>query len=223
MDGYLEIDYWILIQQWIECDENDDGAELHNGKWYMRYNNVGFYAYDDSDSGTYLEAADLAEDRPIEGYTFVEGSPEEIALTRANNNKTVNLYYDKLVGDLTVEKAFGENSAPAEEKSFNLDYVYTADGEGHTGTIVATWNSADVTNGNTLSGLPVGTQVTITERAADASGYDVSYTPSQTAIIAQGEQTVTVTNTVSTGSLTLVKAMAADSAAPSAGDSFNLN
>ena len=218
LDGYLEIDYWILIQQWIECDENDDGAELHNGKWYMRYNNVGFYAYDDSDSGTYLEAADLAEDRPIEGYTFVEGSPEEIALTRANNNETVNLYYDKQVGDLTVEKAFGENSAPAEEKSFNLDYVYTADGEEHTGTIVATWNpdtqsfaysseSADVTNGNTLSGLPVGTRVTITERAPDASGYDVSYTPSQTAIIAQGEQTVTVTNTVSTGSLTIIKAL----------------
>ena len=233
LDGHLQIDYKILIEQWIECEANEERAEWYNGKWYKQYGITGFYAYSDGDFGHQLTAEGLAASRPIDNYEFVSGDPESIRLNSESNNNTVKLYYNKQVGDLTVEKAFGENSAPAEEKSFNLDYVYTADGEEHTGTIVATWNpdtqsfaysseSDDVTDENTLAGLPVGTQVTITERAADASGYDVSYTPSQTAIIAQGEQTVTVTNTVSTGSLTLVKAMAADSAAPSAGDSFNL-
>lgn len=140
--------------------------------------------------------------------SLLAGDPESIELSRKTNNRTVKLYYDKMVGNLTVEKQFGEGYTLAEAESFTLNYAYTVEGDNHSGSIVATWNpdtqsftyssnSADVTNGNTLSGLPVGTQVTITEQ--DASGYDVTYTPNQTVTIAQGTQTVTVTNTVSTG------------------------
>lgn len=232
LDGHLQIDYKILIEQWVECSEGESGAEFHNGKWYKKHGITGFNAYSDDDFGEVLTAEGLATNRPIDNYEFVGGDPESIELSRKTNNRTVKLYYDKMVGNLTVEKQFGEGYTLAEAESFTLNYAYTVEGDNHSGSIVATWNpdtqsftyssnSADVTNGNTLSGLPVGTQVTITEQ--DASGYDVTYTPNQTVTIAQGTQTVTVTNTVSTGSLTLVKEMGEGSALPSAGESFNLN
>ena len=232
LDGHLQIDYKILIEQWVECSEGESGAEFHNGKWYKKHGITGFNAYSDDDFGEVLTAEGLAANRPIDNYEFVGGDPESIELSRKTNNRTVKLYYDKMVGNLTVEKQFGEGYTLAEAESFTLNYAYTVEGDNHSGSIVATWNpdtqsftyssnSADVTNGNTLSGLPVGTQVTITEQ--DASGYDVTYTPNQTVTIAQGTQTVTVTNTVSTGSLTLVKEMGEGSALPSAGESFNLN
>ena len=208
----------MLLQHYIECNA-DDPAEnkvQHNGKWYKPYGDASFIPYGTSDFGVTLRADDNTLNIP--NYTYVGADPETLKLSASTNNEYINLYYDRMVGSLTLKKALGEDTTVPDGTRFTLVATYP-DPDDETGEseqrveITATYSDgaftyhgANGTEGNTIEGLPVGTVVSISEE--DADGYDVAYTgvdEDNTVRIAEGSQSVLVTNTRSTGNLTIVK------------------
>ena len=198
LDGHLTIQYKLLVDMYKQVDAGTPGAIPHDGKYYVKASITGFYRYDENDFGSEVTADQLAEGRTIDGYAYVGGAPESIQLSERSNNETINLYYDRALAGLEIDKTLIDATTTTERpEELTFDVYEGSDATGTpAATFTATWNGTnyDVTGGTDLT---IGRQYTIVERVGDVDAsdvYDVTYAPSQPFTMTE-DLKVTVTNT----------------------------
>lgn len=197
LDGHLTIQYKLLVDMYKQVDADTPGAIPHEGKYYVKASITGFYRYDETDSDRWVTADELAEGRTIDGYAYVGGNPKEIQLLPGSNNQTINLYYDRALAGLEIDKTLIDATTTTERPTLTFDVYEGSDATGKpVETFTATWQDGGYVFEPARADLTIGRQYTIVERvgSVDASDvYDVTYSSGQTFTMAE-DLTVTVTN-----------------------------
>lgn len=158
---------------------------------------IASIASDQTLTYTFTEDAGTESPAQVDGYTLTPDDQltKTVSLTKENNNKSVA--YTNIYARLTVKKLV-TGGLGDKTKEFSFTYRYQKDGQGVTGTFT-------LKDGKTkeITGIPLGTPVTITEDDYSTSGYATSYQKGGadaetgrecTVTIAAGDNVVTFTN-----------------------------
>ncbi len=168
------------------------------------------------------------------GYTLTTTNGLTGTITSTEGAYQASFTNDRKVGDLTVTKAVAGNGedAPNALTEFEVTVTLTAPTgvelvgtwkQGETSGNVAASNTFTLTDGESveLTGLPEGTSYTITEADYAANGYDSDIEPEK-GEITDGASSVTVTNRLNVGDLSVLKTVTGSGAETESSFTFTL-
>ncbi len=142
----------------------------------------------------------VVETSPGADFNAPAYDPSATVATEANVTKEVTVTNTLKTGDLTITK-----DAPASQQStvFNFDVTCT---NPHTSPVGPYTASVTGSGSDTIQNIPAGSTCTVAEQNPGSTYNAPGYSPSDTVLVTGGQTvTVTVTNSLKPGSLTITK------------------
>ena len=141
----------------------------------------------------------IVETSPGVDFNTPAYSPSATALTQANVTKEVTVTNTLKTGDLTITKVAPIGSTT----QYTFDVTCT---NPHTSPVGPYTASITGSGSDTIHNIPSGSTCTVAEQNPGSTYNAPGYSPSDTVLVSGGETvTVTVTNSLKTGSLTITK------------------